>query len=158
MAIVFSDGTQSFSSKIIQVKRNLRASSTTTSSGSAQDILSMDFTPKSGSSVIHAQITGAAFIDSEPGGIRLRFYDNTDGNRFGTSLGGDDPLILRMDLQGGHSGDVFTYAGVTWRAQESSWGAGTTKAIKAQYYSAGGTVGFSSSHAPVTYTLMEVME
>ena len=40
MAIYFGDGSvQNFSSKIIQVKRNLRTSGTTTSSGSAQDLL-----------------------------------------------------------------------------------------------------------------------
>tara|TARA_R100001163_G_C5014104_1_gene159041 strand:- start:397 stop:876 length:480 start_codon:yes stop_codon:yes gene_type:complete len=158
MAINFGDGSvQSFSSKVIQVVRSLRSSGTTTSSGSAQDLLTISFTPKSSSSVIHCQLTGVAYMQSEPGGIRVRFYDDTDGNRFGTSLGGDDPLILRMDLQGGHSGDVFSYAGITWRVQESSWGT-SAKSIKAQYYSAGGTVGFLSDHAPVTCTITEVQE
>ena len=157
MAINFGDGSvQSFSSKIIQVKKNLRSSGTTTSSGSANDILTMDITPKSSSSTIICQLTGVAYMESEPGGIRVRFYDNTDSNRFGTSLGGDDPLALRMDLQGGHSGSVYSYAGITWRAMESSWGT-SNKQIKAQYYSAGGTVGFLSNHAPVTYTIYEVM-
>tara|TARA_R100000234_G_scaffold12617_2_gene7001 strand:+ start:202 stop:684 length:483 start_codon:yes stop_codon:yes gene_type:complete len=159
MAINFGDGSiQSFSGKIIQVVRNLRSTGTTTSSSSAQDLLTIDFTPKSNSSVIHCQLTGVAYMQSEPGGIRVRFYDNTDSNRFGASLGGDDPLVLRMDLQGGHSGDVFSYAGITWRAQEASWGATNVKQIKAQYYSAGGTVGFLSNHAPVTCTIMEVQE
>ena len=158
MAIYFGDGSvQSFSGKIIQVKRNLRSSGTTTSSGSAQDILSMDFTPKSSSSKVHCQLTGTGYIQSEPGGLRVRFYDATDSNRFGLSLGSDDPLALRFDFQSLSNGDVYSYAGITWRAQENSWGT-STKQIKAQYYSAGGTVGFLSDHTPVTYTIMEVIE
>tara|TARA_R100000322_G_C5345630_1_gene166901 strand:- start:150 stop:626 length:477 start_codon:yes stop_codon:yes gene_type:complete len=157
MAINFGDGSvQSFSSKIIQIKKNLRSSGTTTSSGSAQDILTMDITPKSSSSTIICQLTGIGYIQSEPGGLRVRFYDNTDSNRFGTSLGGDDPLALRFDFQSLSNGDVYSYAGITWRAMESSWGT-SNKQIKAQYYSAGGTVGFLSDHAPVTYTIYEVM-
>ena len=157
MAIVFSDGTQSFSSKIIQIKRNLRNSGTTTSSSSAQDILNIDFTPKSSSSVIYCQLSGAAYLEAEPGGMRVRFYDDTDGNRFGTSLGGDDPLVLRFDFQGLGNDEVYSYAGITWRALEASWGT-SVKSIKAQYYSAGSTVGFLSDFAPVTYTIMEVIE
>ena len=54
MAINFGDSSvQTFSSKIIQVKRALRATQITTSSSSYSDITSLDFTPKSSSSVIH---------------------------------------------------------------------------------------------------------
>ena len=159
MAINFGDGSiQSVSSKIIQVSRSLGGSGTTTSSGNAQTLLTITFTPKSSNSKIHCQLTGIAYVQSEPGGIRVRFRDITDNNRFGDNLGSDDPLALRFDFQGGHSGDVFSYAGITWRAQESSWGAGTAKQIRAQYYSAGGTVGFLSQHTPYTFTVMEVME
>ncbi len=157
MAINFGDGSvQSFSSKIIQVKKNQRSSGITTSSGSAQDILSMDMTPKSSSSTIICELTGIAYMQSEPGGIRARFYDATDSNRFGDNLGSSDPLVFRMDLQSLSNGDVYSYAGITWRAVESSWGT-SVKQIKAQYYSAGGTCGFLSDHAPVTYTIYEVM-
>ena len=158
MAINFGDGSvQSFSSKVIQIVRSVYSSGTTTSSGSAQDIMTISFTPKSSSSKIHCELSGAAYFREEPGGIRVRFYDDSDSNRFGSGLGSDDPLAFRMDLQGGHSGDVFSYAAITWRVQESSWGT-SAKNIKSQYYSAGGTCGFLSDHAPVTMTIMEVIE
>ena len=75
MAINFGDGSiQSFSSKIIQVKKNQRSSGTTSSSSSAQDLLSMDITPKSSSSTIICELTGAGYMQYEPGGLRVRFY------------------------------------------------------------------------------------
>ena len=158
MSINFGDSSvQSVATKVIQVARSLYSSGTTTSSGSAQDIMTISFTPKSSSSVIHCELSGAAYFRQEPGGIRVRFYDGSDSNRFGTGLASDDPLGFRMDLQGGLSGDVFSYAAITWRAQESSWGT-SAKSIKAQYYSAGGQCGFLSDHAPVTMTITEVFE
>ena len=91
--------------------------------------------------------------------MRGRFYDNTDSNRFGTSLGTEDPLLFRFDLQQLSNGDVYAYAGVIWRADEASWGAGTSKNIKFQMSNSGnGTSGFLSDHLPATFTITEVME
>ena len=160
MAINFGDSSiQTFSSKIIQVKRALRASQITTTSSTMSDVTSIDFTPKSASSRIHCEFTGCAYQSEEPGGMRGRFYDNTDSNRFGTSLGTEDPLLFRFDLQQLSNGDVYAYAGVIWRADEASWGAGTSKNIKFQMSNSGnGTSGFLSDHLPATFTITEVME
>ena len=160
MAINFGDGSvQSFSSKVIQVKRNLRTSAVTTSSTSMQNVLTIGITPKSGSSRIRCEFSGVAYVKQEPDGLRGRFYDDTDGNRFGTGLSSDDPLLYRFDLQGGHSGDIFAYAGIIWRADEASWGAGTNKNITFQMCSAnGGTVGFIANFLPATYTITEEMD
>ena len=87
MAINFGDGSvQSFSSKVIQVKRNLRTSAVTTSSTSMQNVLTLGITPKSSSSRIRCEFTGVAYVKQEPDGLRGRFYDDTDSNRFGTGL------------------------------------------------------------------------
>ena len=160
MAINFGDSSiQTFSSKIIQVKRALRASQITTTSSTMSDVTSIDFTPKSASSRIHCEFTGCAYQSEEPGGMRGRFYDTTDSNRFGTSLGTEDPLLFRFDLQQLSNGDVYAYAGVIWRADEASWGAGTSKNIKFQMSNSGnGTSGFLSDHLPATFTITEVME
>ena len=160
MAINFGDSSiQTFSSKIIQVKRALRASQITTTSSTMSDVTSIDFTPKSASSRIHCEFTGCAYQSEEPGGMRGRFYDNTDSNRVGTSLGTEDPLLFRFDLQQLSNGDVYAYAGVIWRADEASWGAGTSKNIKFQMSNSGnGTSGFLSDHLPATFTITEVME
>ena len=97
MAINFGDSSiQSFSSKIIQVKRALRASQITTTSSTMSDVTSLDFTPKSASSRIHCEFTGCAYQSEEPGGMRGRFYDTTDSNRFGTSLGTENLSLLRL--------------------------------------------------------------
>ena len=160
MAINFGDGSiQEFSGKIIQVKRNLRTSQVVTTSSSMSDVLTLGISPKSASSVIHCEFTACAYVSEEPGGLRGRFYDDTDSNRFGTGLSSDDPLLYRFDLQGGHSGDIFAYAGIIWRADEASWGAGTNKNITFQMSSAnGGTVGFIANFLPATYTITEEME
>jgi|TARA_A100001391_G_scaffold2219_1_gene2225 hypothetical protein len=160
MAINFGDGSvQNFSAKVIQVKRNLRSSEIQTSSTSMQDVLTIGITPKSSSSRIRCEFTGVAYVQQEPDGLRGRFYDDTDGNRFGTGLSSDDPLLYRFDLQGGHSGNIFAYAGIIWRADEASWGAGTNKNIKFQLSSAnGGNVGFISSFLPATFTIAEEIE
>ena len=160
MAINFGDGSvQDFSGKIIQVKRALRATQITTTSSSQSDVTSIDFTPKSSSSRIHCEFTGCAYQSEEPGGLRARFYDTTDGNRFGTSLGSDDPLLFRFDLQQLSNGAIYAYAGVIWRADEASWGAGTSKNIKFQISNSGdGSSGFLSEHLPATFTITEVME
>ena len=159
MAINFGDGSvQSFSSKIIQVKRNLRTSAITTSSSSMQDVLTLGITPKSSSSVIHCEFTGIFYFSSEPGGFRGRFYDNTDSNRFGTGLSSDDPLLHRFDLQSLSNGGAYAYVGGTWRAQEASWGT-SNKDIKFQMSRSGnGSVGFIDEFLPATFTIMEVME
>ena len=159
MAINFGDGSvQSFSSKVIQVKRNLRTSAVTTSSTSMQNVLTIGITPKSSSSRIRCEFSGVAYVKREPDGLRGRFYDDTDGNRFGTGLSSDDPLLYRFDLQGGHSGDIFAYAGIIWRADEASWGT-SNKNITFQISSANGdTVGFISNFLPATYTISEEME
>ena len=161
MAINFGDSSvQTFSSKIIQVKRALRATQITTSSSSYSDVTSLDFTPKSSSSVIHCEFTGNAYVEEEPGGVRLRFYDNTDSDRFGTSLHASEsgPLVWRFDFQGGHTGAIYSYGGIIWRAQESSWGT-SSKNIKVQLAQGGnGTVGFISEYLPCTFTITEVME
>tara|TARA_A100001388_G_C28650178_1_gene441556 strand:- start:378 stop:860 length:483 start_codon:yes stop_codon:yes gene_type:complete len=160
MAINFGDSSiQSFSSKIIQVKRALRASQITTTSSTMSDVTSLDFTPKSASSRIHCEFTGCAYQSEEPGGMRGRFYDTTDSNRFGTSLGTENPLLFRLDLQQLSDGDIYGYAGIIWRADEASWGAGTSKNIKFQISNSGnGTSGFLSDHLPATFTITEVME
>ena len=159
MAINFGDGSvQSFSAKVIQVKRALRASAITTSSYSMQNVTSLDFTPKSSSSRIRAEFTGVAYVQQEPGGLRGRFYNHTDSDRFGTSLSSDDPLLYRFDMQGGHSGNIFAYAGIIWRADEASWGT-SSKQIGFQMSSANGNnVGFISSFLPATLTISEEME
>ena len=159
MSIYFGDGSvQSFSSKVIQVKRNLRTSAVTTSSTSMQNVLTIGITPKSSSSRIRCEFSGVAYVKQEPDGLRGRFYDDTDSNRFGTGLSSDDPLLYRFDLQGGHSGDIFAYAGIIWRADEASWGT-SNKNITFQMCSAnGGTVGFISNFLPATYTITEEME
>lgn len=159
MAINFGDGSvQSFSAKVIQVKRALRASAITTTSTSMQNVTSIDFTPKSSSSRIRAEFTGCAYVKREPDGLRGRFYDHTDSNRFGTSLSSDDPLLYRFDMQGGHSGDIFAYAGIIWRADEASWGT-SSKQIGFQMASANGdSVGFISSFLPATLTITEEIE
>jgi hypothetical protein len=160
MAINFGDSSiQTFSSKIIQVKRSLRTSQITTTSSTMTDVENIDFTPKSASSRIHCEFTGCAYQSEEPGGMRGRFYDATDSNRFGTSLGTEDPLLLRFDLQQLSDGDIYAYAGVIWRADEASWGAGTSKTIKFQISNSGnGSSGFLSDHLPATFTITEVME
>ena len=160
MAINFGDSSvQTFSSKIIQVKRALRASQITTTSSTMSDVTSLDFTPKSASSRIHCEFTGCAYQSEEPGGMRGRFYDTTDSNRFGTSLGTENPLLFRLDLQQLSDGDIYGYAGIIWRADEASWGAGTSKNIKFQISNSGnGTSGFLSDHLPATFTITEVME
>ena len=159
MAINFGDSSvQTFSSKIIQVKRALRASQITTTSGSMSDVTSISFTPKSASSVIHCEFTGVAYVSEEPGGLRGRFYDSTDSNRFGTSLSAEDPLLYRFDMQQVSNGGIYAYAGITWRAQESSWGT-SAKEIKFQISLIGnGTVGFITEYLPATFTITEVME
>ena len=159
MAINFGDGSvQSFSAKVIQVKRVLRASAITTTSTSMQNVTSVTFTPKSSSSRIRAEFTGVAYVKQEPDGMRGRLYDHTDSNRFGTSLSSDDPLLYRFDMQGGHSGDIFAYARIIWRADEASWGT-SSKQIGFQMASAnGGTVGFISNFLPATLTISEEIE
>ena len=159
MAINFGDGSvQSFSGKVIQVKRSLRATAITTSSTSMQNVTSLQFTPKSSSSRIRAEFTGVAYVKQEPDGMRGRLYDHTDSNRFGTSLSSDDPLLYRFDMQGGHSGDIFAYAGIIWRADEASWGT-SQKQIGFQMCSANGNnVGFISNFLPATLTVTEEME
>tara|TARA_Y100000996_G_C22502127_1_gene634876 strand:+ start:583 stop:1068 length:486 start_codon:yes stop_codon:yes gene_type:complete len=160
MAINFGDGSvQDFSSKIIQVKRALRATEITTTSSTMSDVTSIDFTPKSASSRIHCEFTGCAYQSEEAGGLRGRFYDTTDSNRFGTSLSGDDPLLFRFDMQQLSDGAIYAYAGIIWRADEASWGAGTSKNIKFQISNSGnGSSGFISSFLPATFTIMEVIE
>ena len=146
------------SAKVIQVKRVLRASAITTTSTSMQNVTSVTFTPKSSSSRIRAEFTGVAYVKQEPDGMRGRLYDHTDSNRFGTSLSSDDPLLYRFDMQGGHSGDIFAYAGIIWRADEASWGT-SSKQIGFQMASAnGGTVGFISNFLPATLTISEEIE
>ena len=159
MAINFGDGSvQSFSAKVIQVKRVLRASAITTTSTSMQNVTSVTFTPKSSSSRIRAEFTGVAYVKQEPDGMRGRLYDHTDSNRFGTSLSSDDTLLYRFDIQGGHSGDIFSYEGIIWRADEASWGT-SSKQIGFQMASAnGGTVGFISNFLPATLTISEEIE
>ena len=159
MAINFGDGSvQSFSAKVIQVKRALRTTEIQTSSSSMSDVSSISFTPKSSSSRIRCEFTCVAYIQQEPGGMRGRFYDHTDSNRFGTSLSSDDPLLYRFDFQGGHSGAVYSYAGVTWRADEASWGT-SAKEIKFQIALSGnGSTGIISSFLPATFTISEEME
>ena len=160
MAINFGDGSiQEFSGKIIQVKRALRASQLITTSSSMSDVTSIDFTPKSASSRIHCHFTGVAYVSEEPGGLKGRFYDSTDSNVFGTSLGTDTPLLFRFDFQQVSNGAIYAYAGATWRADEASWGAGTSKNIKFQIGLLGnGTVGFLTEYLPATFTIQEVME
>ena len=160
MAINFGDGSiQEFSGKIIQVKRALRASQLITTSSSMSDVTSIDFTPKSASSRIHCHFTGVAYVSEEPGGLKGRFYDSTDSNVFGTSLGTDTPLLFRFDFQQVSNGAIYAYAGATWRADEASWGAGTSKNIKFQISNSGdGSSGFLSEHLPATFTITEVME
>ena len=158
MAIVFSDATQSFSSKVIQVKRSLRTSQITTSSSSYDAVTSITFTPKSSSSVIHAEFTGCVYVQQEPGGLRGQFYDVTDSNRFGTSLSNEDPLLLRFDFQSLSNGYVYSYAGTTWRTQESSWGTSAKEIAFRMCQSGNGTVGFITEYLPATLTLTEVME
>ena len=158
MAINFGDNSvQSFSGKVIQVKRSLYSSGTTSSSSGMSDITNISFTPKSSSSKIHMELSGSAYIQSEPGGIRVDFYDGTNNVRQGNGLGTDRPLAFRFDFQGGHSGNVYSYACITWRSTSDSWGT-SARNIFAQYSSAGGTVGFLSDHAPVTMTITEVIE
>tara|TARA_R100000742_G_C4235404_1_gene56108 strand:- start:273 stop:749 length:477 start_codon:yes stop_codon:yes gene_type:complete len=158
MAIVFSDGTQSFSSKVIQVKRVLRTSQVTTTSSTMADVENLVFTPKSSSSVIHCEFTGVVYVTEEPGGLRGRFYDHSDSNRFGTSLSVDDPLLFRFDLQSLSNGDIYAYCGVTWRVQEASWGT-SSKDIRFQISRSGnGTVGFITEFLPATFTITEVIE
>ena len=159
MAINFGDGSiQEFSSKIIQVKRNLRSSQITTTSGTMSDVLTIGITPKSSGSVIHCEFTGIAYLDSEPAGVRGRFYDDTDSARFGTSLGTEDPLIWRFDMQSLSNGNIYAYAGVTWRTQEASWGTSNHN-IKFQISQIGNNaVGFLAEFMPCTFTIMEVME
>ena len=160
MAINFGDGSiQEFSGKIIQVKRNLRTSQVTTTSTSMSDVLTLGISPKSASSVIHCEFTGIAYVSEETGGLRGRFYDDTDSNRFGTGLSSEDPLLFRFDMQQLSNGGIYAYAGITWRAQEASWGAGTNKDIKFQMGLLGnGTVGFITEYLPATFTITEVME
>ena len=123
-----------------------------------QNVTSVTFTPKSSSSRIRAEFTGVAYVKQEPDGMRGRLYDHTDSNRFGTSLSSDDPLLYRFDMQGGHSGDIFAYAGIIWRADEASWGT-SSKQIGFQMASAnGGTVGFISNFLPATLTISEEIE
>ena len=159
MAINFGDGSvQSFSAKVIQVKRALRTTEIQTSSSSMSDVSSISFTPKSSSSRIRCEFTCVAYIQQEPGGMRGRFYDHTDSNRFGTSLSSDDPLLYRFDFQGGHSVAVYSYAGITGRADEASWGT-SAKEIKFQIALSGnGSTGIISSFLPATFTISEEME
>ena len=159
MAINFGDGSvQSFSGKIIQKKRALRPTQLTTSSNSYTAVTSITFTPKSSSSIIHAEFTGCCYVQQEPGGIRAQMYDFTDSNRFGTSLSNEDPLLLRFDMQSLSNGYIYSYAGAVWRAQESSWGT-TAKIVGLRILRAGnGTVGFITEYLPATLTLTEVME
>ena len=159
MAINFGDSSvQSFSAKVIQVKRALRTTEIQTESSSMSDVTSINFTPKSSSSRIRCEFTGVVYIEEEPGGLRGRFYDHTASQRFGTSLSSDDPLLYRFDMQGGHSGDIFAYAGIIWRADEASWGT-SSKQIGFQMASAnGGTVGFISNFLPATLTISEEIE
>ncbi len=159
MAINFGDGSvQSVSSKVIQVKRNLRSSGITTSSTSSQDVLTIGITPKSSSSRIRCEFTGIAYVQREPGGLMGRFYDDTDGNRFGTSLSNDDPLLYRFDMQSVSNGNIYAYAAVIWRADEASWGT-SNKNIKFQISAPNGnTVGFISDYLPATFTISEELE
>ena len=159
MAINFGDGSvQSFSGKIIQVKRNLRTSAITTSSSSMSDVLTLGITPKSSSSVIHCEFSGIFYHEREPGGLRGRFYDSSDSNRFGTGLSSDDPLLARMDLQSLSNGGAYAYTAGIWRAQESSWGT-SNKDIKFQISRSGdGSAGFITEFLPATFTIMECME
>ena len=159
MAINFGDGSvQSFSAKVIQVKRALSTTEIQTISSSMSDVSSISFTPKSSSSRIRCEFTCVAYIQQEPGGMRGRFYDHTDSNRFGTSLSSDDPLLYRFDFQGGHRGAVYSYAGITWRADEASWGT-SAKEIKFQIALSGnGSTGIISSFLPATFTISEEME
>ena len=159
MAINFGDGSiQEFSGKIIQVKRALRASQIITTSSSMSDVTSISFTPKSSSSRIHCNFTGVAYVSEDPGGMKGRFYDATDSNVFGTSLGTDVPLLFRFDLQQLSNGGIYAYAGITWRADEASWGT-SAKEIKFQMGLLGnGTVGFITEYLPATFTIQEVME
>ena len=160
MAINFGDGSiQEFSGKIIQVKRALRASQLITTSSSMSDVTSIDFTPKSASSRIHCHFTGVAYVSEAPGGLKGRFYDSTDSNVFGTIFVTDTQLLFRFDFQQVSKGAIYAYAGATWRADEASWGAGTSKNIKFQIGLLGnGTVGFLTEYLPATLTIQEVME
>ena len=161
MAIYFGDNSiQSFSAKIIQVKRVLRTTQYITNSGSMGSVTSMDFTPKANSSTIHCQLSGVFYTEQEPGGLRGRFYDVTDGNRFGLGLhSSEDPLLFRQDLQNLSNGGSYSYCGGLWRAQESSWGATNQKNIAFQIAQANnGYVGFISEFMPATFTITEVME
>tara|TARA_R100000329_G_C7454612_1_gene160048 strand:- start:31 stop:513 length:483 start_codon:yes stop_codon:yes gene_type:complete len=160
MAINFGDGSvQNFSAKVIQVKRNLRTSGITTSSTSNSDVLTLGITPKSASSRIRCEFSGIGYVQQEPGGLMGRFYDDTDGNRFGTGLSTDDPLLYRFDMQNLSNGNIFAYAAVIWRADEASWGAGTNKNIKFQISAPNGnTVGFLGDYLPATFTITEEIE
>ena len=160
MAINFGDGSeQSFSTKIIQVKRVLRTSQYITQGSSMGSVTSMDFTPKANSSVIHCVFSGVFYLESEPGGLRGRFYDVTDSNRFGTSLSSEDPLLFRHDFQNLSNGGAYAYCGGLWRTHEASWGATNQKNIAFQISKANdGYVGFITEFLPATFTITEVME
>jgi len=160
MAINFGDGSeQSFSTKIIQVKRVLRTSQYITNSSSMGSVTSMDFTPKANSSKIHCEFSGVFYLESEPGGLRGRFYDVTDSNRFGLGLSNEDPLLFRQDLQNLSNGGSYSYVGGLWRTQESSWGATNQKNIAFQIGQVNnGYVGFITEFLPATFTITEVME
>ena len=160
MAIIFGDGSeQNYSAKIIQVKRALRTSQYVTSSGSMGTVTALDFTPKANSSTIHCQLSGVFYVEQEPGGLRGRFYDVTDSNRFGSGLSNEDPLLFRQDLQNLSNGGSYSYCGGLWRAQEGSWGATNQKNIAFQISQANnGSVGFITEFLPATFTITEVME
>ena len=159
MAIYFGNNSvQSVSSKVIQVKRNLRTSQYITTSGTMGSVLSLSITPESSSSVIHCVFSGVFYLESEPGGLRGRFYDDTDSNRFGTGLANEDPLLFRHDFQNLSNGGAYAYCGGLWRAQESSWGT-SSKTITFQISQVNnGYVGFITEFLPATFTITEVME